>query len=86
MISLLLSKSKRQCFVMSIVNLIIVPCDPAATCNGHGECLEDGSCTCYDGFYGDSCSSIFISIGMILGQSGSSEFKNLMSFFEYNFA
>ena len=60
--------------------MITVQCDPAATCNGHGECQEDGSCTCYDGFYGDSCSSIFISFGMVLGQSGSSEFKNLMSF------
>ena len=37
--------------------MIIVQCDPAATCNGHGECQEDGSCSCSDGFYGDSCSS-----------------------------
>ena len=60
--------------------MIIVQCDPATTCNGHGECQEDGSCTCYDGFYGDSCSSIFISFGKVLGQE-SSEFENLMSFF-----
>ena len=68
------------------VNLIIVPCDPADTCNGNGECQLDGSCKCSDGFYGDSCSSISLSYGLVLGQSGSSEFKNFMSFFEYNFA
>ena len=67
------------------VNLIIVSCDPTATCNGHGECQEDGSCICSNGFYGDSCSSISISFGLVLGQSVSSEFRNFMSFFDYNF-
>ena len=43
------------------INLIIVMCDPATTCSGHGTCTEDGSCKCSDGFYGDSCSSKSIS-------------------------
>ena len=64
------------------VNLIIVSCDPTATCNGHGECQEDGSCKCSDGFFGDSCSSISISfelgLGLGLGQSGSLKFMNFM--------
>jgi hypothetical protein len=70
---------EKQCFDY-LVNLIIVQCDPATTCNGHGECQEDGSCKCSDGFFGDSCSSISISFGLVLGQSGSLEFLNLMSF------
>ena len=35
--------------------MIIVQCDPATTCSGHGTCAEDGSCNCYVGYYGDSC-------------------------------
>ena len=62
------------------VNLIIVPCDPADTCNGNGECQLDGSCKCSDGFYGDSCSSIPISFGLVLGQSGSSGVIILLRF------
>ena len=61
-------------------HLIIVQCDPSDTCSGNGTCEEDGSCKCSDGFYGDSCSSISISFGLILGQSGSSDFMNVMSF------
>ena len=37
--------------------MIIVQCDPATTCSGHGTCEEDGSCKCFVGFYGYSCSS-----------------------------
>ena len=70
---------EKPCFEY-LLNLIIVLCDPATTCNGHGECQEDGSCKCSDGFFGDSCSSISISFGLVLGQSCSLEFMNFMSF------
>ena len=46
---------------MFYINLIIVTCDPATTCSGHGTCTEDGSCKCSVGFYGDACSSKSIS-------------------------
>ena len=45
----------------NILYLITVQCDPATTCSGHGTCQEDGSCKCSNGFYGDSCSSKFLS-------------------------
>ena len=51
------SNFKDKHSILSYVNLIIVHCDPATTCNGHGTCQEDGSCKCSDGFYGDSCLS-----------------------------
>ena len=59
------------------VNLIIVQCDPATTCNGHGTCQEDGSCKCSYGFYGDSCSSKSISFMLVLCRLDSLELKNV---------
>ena len=38
----------------------LVSCNPTITCNGQGLCGNNGTCQCYDDYYGDSCSSKII--------------------------
>ena len=36
--------------------VVLAFCNPNITCNGQGNCGDDGRCQCLDGLFGENCS------------------------------
>ena len=51
------SKFEVNVTVFILFSSLIVACEAATNCNGHGTCTADGTCECDNQFFSANCSS-----------------------------
>ena len=56
-VTLLQSKFEVNVIPLIIFPFLIVPCEAATNCSGHGTCRADGTCECDSQFYTADCTS-----------------------------